>query len=100
VDPHPHDQLIAWMEDTNETIEEHLATQRQMNIDEELRRSAEWALAAVGAEPPSSGTTIANKLDCKFTAYSSLSFCSQFPGSSVWWHATWKGIRRVWQTKV
>jgi hypothetical protein len=31
------------MEDTNKIIEEELATQRQMDIDEELQRSAKWA---------------------------------------------------------
>jgi hypothetical protein len=42
VDPQPQDQLIAWMEDAHKKIEEVVATQKQMDINEELRRSAEW----------------------------------------------------------
>jgi len=42
-DPQPQDQLIAWMEDANKKIEEAITTQKQRDIDEDLRRSAEWA---------------------------------------------------------
>ena len=31
------------MEDANKKIEKAIATQKQRDIDEELRRSAEWA---------------------------------------------------------
>jgi len=43
VDPEPQELLIAWAEDANKKIEEVVATQKQRDIDEELRRSAEWA---------------------------------------------------------
>ena len=32
-----------WMEDAHKKVEEAIATQKQRDIDEELRRSAEWA---------------------------------------------------------
>ena len=42
-DPQPQDQpLIAWVEDANRKIEKVIATQEQWDIDEDLRRSAEW----------------------------------------------------------
>ena len=41
-DPQPQDQLIAWVEDANRKIEKVIATQEQRDIDEDLRRSAEW----------------------------------------------------------
>jgi hypothetical protein len=41
-DPQPQDQLMAWVEDANKKIEEAIATQKQRDIDEDLRRSAEW----------------------------------------------------------
>jgi hypothetical protein len=31
------------MEDANKKIEKAVATQKQKNVDEDLRRSAEWA---------------------------------------------------------
>jgi len=43
VDPQPQDRLIAQMEDANKKIEKAMAAQKQRNIDEDLRRSAEWA---------------------------------------------------------
>ena len=42
-DPQPQDHLIAWAEDAHKKIEEAMATEKQRDIDEELRRSAEWA---------------------------------------------------------
>ena len=42
-DPQPQDQLIAWIEDAHNKIEEVKATENQWYIDENLRRSAEWA---------------------------------------------------------
>ena len=42
-DPQPQDQLITWMEDAHKKFEMVIATQKQEDIDEELRRSAEWA---------------------------------------------------------
>jgi hypothetical protein len=42
-DPQPQDWLIAQMEGANKKIEEAIATQKQRDIDEDLRRSAEWA---------------------------------------------------------
>ena len=42
-DPQPQDQLITWMEDAHKKFEKVIATQKQEDIDEELRRSAEWA---------------------------------------------------------
>jgi len=43
VDPQPQDELITLMEDANKRTEKAIATQRQKDNDEELRRSAEWA---------------------------------------------------------
>jgi Zn ribbon nucleic-acid-binding protein len=43
VDPQPQDQLIAWMEDAHKKVEKVIATHRQRDIDEDLRRYAEWA---------------------------------------------------------
>ena len=42
-DPQPQDQLIIWMEDAYKKVEEAIATEKQRDNDEELRRSAEWA---------------------------------------------------------
>jgi hypothetical protein len=51
VDPQPQDQLITWIEDAHTKIEKEIATQKQRDIDEELRRSAEWA-SRVGKHDP------------------------------------------------
>ena len=43
VDPQPQDELIAWLEDANQKIDRAIAIEQQMEIEEDLRRSADWA---------------------------------------------------------